>query len=139
MHAITGAVLAAAAAILFGLAYYLFRKSIAGRRIDGEAVVTLVGLVWTTLVAFAIVELTKFASDWRAEAAEVGLPSALALGLLCLAAFALAFKLVRAARKTRTFAPATQNPDIEAVADRLAAAAAIAPVSIRHEGAMAVS
>jgi len=88
MHAMLAAVFVSTSAIFFGLAFILLRKTRIGAGRLGEPFATFCALVWTMLFAFAIVELTNFALDWKAEFAELGAGFILGLGLACAASIA---------------------------------------------------
>lgn len=99
MHAMLAAAFVSTGAIFFGVAFFLLRKTRIGIGRLSEPFATFCALVSTMLAAFAIVELTKFGLDWKAEFAELGTGVLLGLGLVSLASIAAAGWLVRRSRR----------------------------------------
>jgi drug/metabolite transporter (DMT)-like permease len=95
MHAILGTALLALSAVSFGVAYLVLRKIRISEWRFGESIVTLVALIWTTLTAFAIVELTKAGFEFHTEAISLGPVLLASLGIVCVGAFGLAGWLIQ--------------------------------------------
>lgn len=87
-----------ASAFLFGLAFVLLRRLRPDWLQYREPAATAAALVWTTLAAFALVQLTRFCLDWRDEFVAVGLTTLAGLVLACAVAVAAAGWIIRHAR-----------------------------------------